>query len=100
MSSRAGSYFQKVPAANPTFLLTKYDFKGPKMAFQNIIYKEYLNLVYKMVKIMKLPLFLIGFVNVHIHFRIWIRNPRVTDPAKVPDPCGSGSTTLEAADRK
>jgi hypothetical protein len=32
------------------------------------------------------------------HFRIWtrIRNPRVTDPdpAKVPDPCGSGSTTL------
>jgi hypothetical protein len=40
------------------------------------------------------------FVNVYIHFRIWtrirIRNPRVTDPdlAKVPDPCGSGSTTL------
>jgi hypothetical protein len=40
------------------------------------------------------------FVNVFIHFRIWtrirIRNPRVTDPdpAKVPDPCGSGSTTL------
>jgi hypothetical protein len=38
------------------------------------------------------------FVNVYIHFRILtrIRNPRVTDPdpAKVPDPCGSGSTTL------
>jgi hypothetical protein len=40
------------------------------------------------------------FVYVSIHFRIWtrirIRNPRVTDPdpAKVPDPCGSGSTTL------
>jgi hypothetical protein len=45
---------------------------------------------------MKLPLFLMVFVNVHIHFRIWIRirNPRVTDPAKVPYPCGSGSTTL------
>jgi hypothetical protein len=27
------------------FFLTKYDFKGPKMAFQNIIFKEYLNLV-------------------------------------------------------
>jgi hypothetical protein len=46
--------------------------------------------------------FLMIFVTVHIHFRIWtrIRNPRVTDPvpdpnpAKVPDPCGSGSTTL------
>jgi hypothetical protein len=45
---------------------------------------------------MKLPLFLMAFVNVHIHFRICtrirIRNPRVTDPvpdpdlAKVPDP--------------
>jgi hypothetical protein len=47
---------------------------------------------------MKLPLFLMVFVNVSIHFWIWtwirIRNPRVTDPAKVPDPCGSGSTTL------
>jgi hypothetical protein len=49
---------------------------------------------------MKLTLFLIVFVYVHIHFRIWtrIRNPRgtdpVPDPAKVPDPCGSGSTTL------
>jgi hypothetical protein len=55
---------------------------------------------------MKSPLFLMVFVNVHIHFRNWtrirIRNPRVTDPvpdpvpdpAKVPDPCGSGSTPL------
>jgi hypothetical protein len=49
---------------------------------------------------MELPLFLMVFVDVSIHFRIWtrirIRNPRVTDPdpAKVPDPCGSGSTTL------
>jgi hypothetical protein len=48
-----------------------------------------------MVKITKLPLFMV-FGNVYIHFRIWarirIRNPRVTDPdlAKVPDPCGSG----------
>jgi hypothetical protein len=56
-----------------------------------------------MVKIMKLPLFMV-FVYAHIHFRIWtrirIRNPRVTDPvsdpAKVPDPCGSGSTTLDS----
>jgi hypothetical protein len=47
---------------------------------------------------MKLLLFLMVFVNVYILFRIWtrIRNPRVTDPdpKKVPDPCGSGSTTL------
>jgi hypothetical protein len=47
---------------------------------------------------MKLLLFLMVFVNVYILFRIWnlIRNPRVTDPdpAKVPDPSGSGSTTL------
>jgi hypothetical protein len=32
---------------DPTFFLTKYDFKGPKMAFRNIIFKVYLNLVYK-----------------------------------------------------
>jgi hypothetical protein len=37
--------FQKVPVAEPTFFLMKYDFKGPKMAFQNISFKEYLNLV-------------------------------------------------------
>jgi hypothetical protein len=47
---------------------------------------------------LKFPLFLMVFVDVSIHFRIWIWiwNPRVTDPdpAKVPDPCGSGSTTL------
>jgi hypothetical protein len=32
-----------------------------------------------MIKIMKLPLFLLVFVDVYIHFRIWIRirNPRV-----------------------
>jgi hypothetical protein len=52
---------------------------------------------------MKLPLFLMVFVYVHIHFwirtRIRIRNPRVTDPAKVPDPCGSGSTTLVACQK-
>jgi hypothetical protein len=33
--------------SDPTFFLTKYDFYGPKMAFQNIIFKEYLNLVNK-----------------------------------------------------
>jgi hypothetical protein len=47
---------------------------------------------------MKLPLFLMVFLTVYIHFRIRtrIRNPQVTDsdPAKVPDPCGSGSTKL------
>jgi hypothetical protein len=47
---------------------------------------------------MKLPLFWMVFVYIHFRIwtRIWIRNPRVTDPdqAKVPDPCGSGSTTL------
>jgi hypothetical protein len=41
------SYFQKVSVSGPTFFLTKYDFKGPKMEFQNIIFKEYLNLEYK-----------------------------------------------------
>jgi hypothetical protein len=45
--SVSGSYFQKVPVSDPTFFLTKYDFKSPKMEFQNIIFKEYLNLVYK-----------------------------------------------------
>jgi hypothetical protein len=51
---------------------------------------------------MKVPLFN-SFVlpsTVYICFLIWtrIRNPRVTDaeadPAKVPDPCGAGTTTL------
>jgi hypothetical protein len=50
------------------------------------------------IKIMKLLLFFMFFVNVYIHFRVWtwIRNPRVKDPdlAKVTDPGGSGSTTL------
>jgi hypothetical protein len=47
MSSGSGSYFQKVPVSDPTFFLTKYDFKGPKIAFQNIIFKEHLTLGYK-----------------------------------------------------
>jgi hypothetical protein len=80
----------------------KYDFKGPKMAFQNIIFKEYLNLVHKNGQSYEITPFFMVFVNVYINFRIWariqIRNLRVTDPdpAKVPDPCetGSGSTTL------
>jgi hypothetical protein len=48
---------------------------------------------------MKLPLFFMVIVDVHIHFRIWtrIRNPRVTDPVPDPtktlDPCGSGSAS-------
>jgi hypothetical protein len=48
---------------------------------------------------MKLPLVLMVVVTVYIHIWIWIwiRTPRVTDPdlAKIPDPCGSGSTTLK-----
>jgi hypothetical protein len=47
MSFGSGSYSQKNPVLDPAFFLTKYDFKGPKMAFQNIIFKEYLNLVHK-----------------------------------------------------
>jgi hypothetical protein len=96
MSSGSRSYFQKVPVSDLTIFLTKYDLKGPKMGFQNIIFKEYVRYI-KMVKIMKLPLFMV-FVNVYSHFRTWtrIRNSRVTDPEKVPDPCGSrsGSITL------
>jgi hypothetical protein len=42
MSSGSGSNFQTVPdpVSDPTFFLKKYDFKGPKIAFQNIILKE------------------------------------------------------------
>jgi hypothetical protein len=43
-SSGSGSNIQKSP--DPSFFLKKYDFEGPKMALQNIILKEYLNLVY------------------------------------------------------
>jgi hypothetical protein len=98
MSSGSGSYFQKVPVSDPTFFMTKYDFEGPKMAFQNIIFKEFLNFEYKNGQNYEITPFLMVFVNVYIYFRIWTRiwNPRVTDPepAKVPDPCRSGSTTL------
>jgi hypothetical protein len=47
MSFGSGSNFQTLPdpVSDPTFFLKKYYFKGPKMAFQNIILKEYLNLV-------------------------------------------------------
>jgi hypothetical protein len=38
--SGSRSYFQKVPVSDSTFFLTKYDFKGPKMALQNIDFKE------------------------------------------------------------
>jgi hypothetical protein len=47
MSSGSGSCVKKVPVSDPTFFLTKYDFKSPKMAFQNTNFKENLNLVYK-----------------------------------------------------
>jgi hypothetical protein len=38
-----------------------------------------------MVKIMKLPLFMMGFVNVYIHFRIWtrIRNPEIRQKFRI-----------------
>jgi hypothetical protein len=47
MSSGYGSNFQKVShqVSDLAFFLKKYDFKGSKMTFQNIIFKEYLNLV-------------------------------------------------------
>jgi hypothetical protein len=40
MSSGSASYSQKVPVSDPTFFLTKYDFKSHKMTFQNIILKN------------------------------------------------------------
>jgi hypothetical protein len=96
MISKSGSYFQNVPVSDPTFFLKKNDFKGPKMAFQNLIFKECFNLVpmYNGQNYEITP-FLMVFVNVYIHFRIWtrIRIPRVTDPDPA-NPCGSGSTTL------
>jgi hypothetical protein len=48
-SMSSGSNFQEVPdpVSDPTLFMKKYDFKGPKMAFQSIIFKEYLNLVYQ-----------------------------------------------------
>jgi hypothetical protein len=39
----------------------KYDFKGPKMAFQNIIFKEYLNLVHKNGQSYEITPFFDGF---------------------------------------
>jgi hypothetical protein len=51
MSSGSGSgsesNFQKVPdpVSDPNFFLKKYDFKGLQMAFQNIIFKKFSNLV-------------------------------------------------------
>jgi hypothetical protein len=39
--SESGSYLLKVQVSEPTFFLMKYDFRNPKMAFQNIIFKEY-----------------------------------------------------------
>jgi hypothetical protein len=48
----------------------KYDFKGPKMALQDIIFKEYLNLVHKNGQSYEITPFLMVFVNVYIHFRI------------------------------
>jgi hypothetical protein len=46
----------------------KYDSKCPKMAFQNITFKEYLNLVHKNGQSYEITPFLMGFVNVYILF--------------------------------
>jgi hypothetical protein len=61
------------------------------MAFQNIIFKKYLNLVFLNRQNYEITLLLLMvFVNVYVLFRILTRilNPRVTDPdpAKVVDP--------------
>jgi hypothetical protein len=47
MSFGSGPDFQKVqdPVSEPAFLLMKNDVIGPKMTFQYIIFKEYLNLL-------------------------------------------------------
>jgi hypothetical protein len=91
MSSGSGSYFQKVPdpVSDPTFFLKKHYFNGPKMAFQNIIFEEYLNLVGTgiMFLLMFTSIFGYGPGSGTLELRIRIRQ-------KVPDPCRSGSTTL------
>jgi hypothetical protein len=43
--------------------LAKYDFKGPKMAFQNIIFKEYLNLIYKNGQNYEITLFMVFVIT-------------------------------------
>jgi hypothetical protein len=60
--------------------LMKYDFKGPKMAFQSIIFKEYLNLVHKSGQSCEITPFLMVFVNVFIHFRIRQKFRILADP--------------------
>jgi hypothetical protein len=74
-----GSYFQKGPVSDPTFFLTKYDFKGPKMAFQNIIFKEYLNLVYKNVQNYEITSFF-DTLELRIRFRIRQKFRILADP--------------------
>jgi hypothetical protein len=59
--SGSRSYFQKVPVSEMTFFLTNYDFKGHKLAFQNKIFKEYLNLIYGNGSNYGIFLFLDGF---------------------------------------
>jgi hypothetical protein len=68
----SGSTFLKDPVSDTTFFLKKYDFKGLKMAFQNIICKEYY-LVHENGQNYEITPFLMVFVNVYIHFRIWTR---------------------------
>jgi hypothetical protein len=48
MCSGSGSDSQKVPdpVLNPTIFLKKAAFKGLKLAFLNILFNEYLNLIY------------------------------------------------------
>jgi hypothetical protein len=95
MSSGSGSRsdFQKIPdpVSDPTFFLKKYDFAFPKMAFQNIIFKEYFNEIYLNGQIYEITSFFDGFCSCLHPFSNMDTDP---DSAKVPDPCGSGSTTM------
>jgi hypothetical protein len=60
-SSGSGSYLKKFLVSEPTFSLMKYDFKGSKMAFQSIPFKEYLNLKHKNGQSYEITPFFDGF---------------------------------------
>jgi hypothetical protein len=70
------------------------------MAFQNIVFKEYLNLVSYKSQTYTIDPFLMVFINIFFQFQIvtWIRirnlELQIRIRQKVPDTCGSGSTTL------
>jgi hypothetical protein len=70
--------------SDPTFFLTKYDFKGPKIAFQNLIFNKYLNLVYKNGQNYEITPFFDGFCFCSHPFSDM-------DPDPEPSSYGSGS---------